>query len=233
VSELETLIQLQEQDKTIARLETEAARIPRQLEAIQAAVAGARKTVETIRAKLDTARKELRARERDVDDIGAKRVKAESRLYEVKTNVEYTAVLTEIETIKANKARVEEEMLGLMEQQEALTGDIREAETRVRTVEEQARRDEAVAREKLATIERDLGGARERRAGLARELPVGRLGEYERILRARGGIALAPVTSASVCGGCRVTIRPQALQELRTGDLGHCESCGRFLYWQE
>jgi predicted nucleic acid-binding Zn-ribbon protein len=36
-----------------------------------------------------------------------------------------------------------------------------------------------------------------------------------------------------VCGGCRVTIRPQAIQELRSATLMRCESCGRYLYWSE
>jgi predicted nucleic acid-binding Zn-ribbon protein len=31
-----------------------------------------------------------------------------------------------------------------------------------------------------------------------------------------------------------VSIRPQAIQELRAGSgLMLCESCGRYLYWQE
>jgi predicted nucleic acid-binding Zn-ribbon protein len=45
---------------------------------------------------------------------------------------------------------------------------------------------------------------------------------------------VAAVSSAAVCGGCRVSIRPQAIQELRAArGLMVCESCGRYLYWQE
>src|SRR5215475_3491443 len=224
--ELQTLIHLQSFDARIAGLEAEAARLPKQIEAIQASVAEAKKAVETIKGRLDAARKELRAKEKDLDDIGVKRGKSESRLYEVKTNVEYTAVLTEIETIKSQKAQTEEEMLGLMERQETLAGDIREAETRLRTREQQAKQDEAAVRQKLAAVETELGGVRGERASLARELPSGVLGDYERILKARAGVAVVPVTSAAICGGCRVTIRPQAIQELRAGDaLMRCESC--------
>jgi len=65
-------------------------------------------------------------------------------------------------------------------------------------------------------------------------LPAGLLASYDRISKARGGVAVAVVTAAAVCGGCRVGIRPQAIQELRTGSaLMLCESCGRYLYWQE
>jgi hypothetical protein len=234
VSELQTLIHLQEYDARIAGLEAEVARLPKQIEALQASLVEAKKAVDAIKARLDTTRKELRAKEKDLDDIGVKRAKSEARLYEVKTNTEYSAVLAEIENIKALKARTEEEILALMERQESLALEIREAEARHRTREEQARRDEAVIRQKLAAAEQELEGVRGERASLARELPRGVLGDYERILKARGGLAIAAVTSAAVCGGCRVGIRPQAVQELRAAqDLLHCESCGRFLFWQE
>ena len=68
----------------------------------------------------------------------------------------------------------------------------------------------------------------------ARELPPRLLVDYERIYRARAGVAVAAVISGAICGGCRMSIRPQALQELRTATtLSNCENCGRFLYWQD
>ena len=234
MSELKTLVHLQEFDTKVAALETDAARLPKQIEAIHASVAEAKKAVETIKARLDAARKDLRSREKDLDDIAVKRSKSEARLYEVKTNVEYTAVLAEIENIKAQKAQTEEEILALMERQESLAGEIREAEARLKTRDEQGKRDEIVVREKLAAVEKELTGVRSERITLASAVPRNVLTDYERILKARGGLAIAPVTASAICGGCRVTIRPQAIQELKAATtLLHCESCGRYLYWQE
>jgi predicted nucleic acid-binding Zn-ribbon protein len=235
VTDLQTLIAVQEQDTRIAGLEADAARFPREIEAIQAALAEAGQAVETVKRRLDAAKKELRAKEKDLDDIAVKRGKSEARLYEVKTNVEYSAVLAEIESIKGLKARTEEEILGLMERQETLASEIREAEARYRQREEQGRRDETTIRQKLAAVQQELTVARAERATLAREVPRNVLADYERILKARGGLGVAAVTSTSVwCGGCRVSIRPQAVQELRSGQaLLHCESCGRFLYWRD
>jgi len=234
VTDLKALISLQDLDTKIGGLEAEAARLPKQIEAIHQAQAEAKKAVDTVKARLDTARKDLRAREKDLDDIAVKRTKSEARLYEVKTNVEYSAVLTEIENIKAQKAQTEEEILALMERQEALAVEIREAETRLRARDEQGKRDEGMVREKLAAVERELEGIRAQRATLTNDVPRNILTDYDRILKARGGLAIAPVSASAICGGCRVTIRPQAVQELKQATtLLHCESCGRFLYWQE
>jgi len=233
MSELETLVHLQEYDSRIQSLEAEAARLPREIDALQDRLAEARRALETARARLEATRKELRARERDLDDIAVKRARSEARLYEVKTNQEYSAVLAEIEAIKAQKARTEEEILALMERQEALAQEVREAEARLRAREEQVRREEAELRRRLAAVQAELEGVRGERASLSRELPRPLLVDYERVLRARGGLAVAPVTATGACGGCRVAVRPQALVELRTGALHRCESCGRYLYWQE
>ena len=231
-SELQTLIHLQEYDTRIAGLEAEANRLPKRIEAIQTSVAEARAAVEAVTGRVDTTRKNLRAKEKDLEVVAAKRGKAEAHLWEVKTNKEYSLVLVEIEDIKQEKARTEEEILALMEMQERLATEVREAETRLKTREEQGGQDESVVRQRLAAVEAELTGLRGERATLAREVPPSLLADYERILKARGGLAITPLT-AGVCGGCRVTIRPQAIQELRGATLIRCESCGRYLYWHE
>lgn len=233
--QLQTLIELQAFDARISALDAEAARLPKQIESIQTSLADARKQVETIKARLDAIRKDLRLKEKDLEVISAKRSKLEARLYEVKTNKEYSAALLEIEESKQEKAKTEEEILALMELQERLNVEIREAEARFKSRQEQATQDEAVVRTKLAAVEQELGVVRTERTSRAKDIPAGLLADYDRLLRARHGVAVAAVTAAAFCGGCRVSIRPQAIQELRSAitAMMRCESCGRYLYWQE
>lgn len=233
-AQLLTLIDLQTFDARIAALEAEAARLPKQIDAIHAALADAKKTLDTVKARVDTTRKDLRTKEKDLEVVTAKRQKAEARLWEVKNNTEYSAVLAEIEAIKQEKAKGEEEILALMELQEKLAVDLRDAEARFKQREAQAQQDEAVIRKKLAEVERELAVVRGERDSRARELPKPLLADYEKILKARAGVAVVAVSSAAICGGCRVAIRPQAIQELKkaSGPM-LCESCGRYLYWQD
>jgi predicted nucleic acid-binding Zn-ribbon protein len=233
-SQLLTLIDLQGFDTRLAALEAEAARLPKQIEAIHAALAEAKKALDLVKTKADTTRKDLRTKEKDLEVVTAKRTKAEGRLWEVKNNTEYSAVLSEIEAIKQEKAQGEEEILGLMELQERLAAESREAESRLKAREEQARQDESVVRKKLAAVETELASLRADRDSRARELPRPLLADYEKILKARSGVAVASVTSSAVCSGCRVSIRPQAIQELKAAQAPMlCENCGRYLYWQD
>ena len=230
--QLQTLINLQAIDTRIAALDADAARLPKEIAAIHAAVEEAKKHVDQTKTRLDAARKDQRAKEKDLEVVQAKRSKNEARLYEVKTNKEYSAVLTEIEEIKQEKARMEEEVLVLMEAQERLTGEIREAETRFKQREGEGRGQEATLKEQLRGIETELAAVRTERKELAAQLPAPILADYDRILRARAGLALVPVAKPNFCGACRMTITPQRLQELRAqSSLIPCESCGRYLYW--
>jgi predicted nucleic acid-binding Zn-ribbon protein len=230
-AQLRTLIDLQALDTRIAGLEGDLARLPRELDAIRTAVDEAKKAVETGKAQLEAARKSQRAKEKDLDDNRIKRQKYEGQLYQVKTNKEYSAVLAEIEEVKQEKARIEEEILSLMEQQERFAVDVKDAETRFRAREAEGRIEEARIAEKLRLAETDLALVRSERAQVARELPPVVLADYDKILRHRG-VAVVEVTKPNFCGGCHVTMTPQRLQELRQQNaLIHCESCGRYLYW--
>ncbi len=230
--QLQALIDLQVLDSRLAEVSAEMAKLPPQIAATQASVAEAAKAIETLKTKLDTTRKEIRFKEKDLEVSAAKRARAEARLYEVKTNKEYSAVLVEIEDIKQEKAGIEEEILTLMERQERLALEVREAEAKLAAREAQARGEEAEARQRLATLEADLAALQADREALARQLPLDLLASYERLLRHRANLALAPVLPGGICGGCRVSLPPQAFQELKQqSSLRTCENCGRYLYW--
>lgn len=230
---LKTLIALQALDTRIGGLEAEAAKLPRDIEAVRARTAEAKKQVDAAKASLDTARKETRAKEKDLEDNQVKRQKFEGQLYQVKTNKEYSAVLSEIEEVKQQKSRIEEEILTLMERQERLAGEIKDAEARLKAAETEGATAEKSLRERLAAVEAELGGVKGERAGATRGLPANLLADYDRLLRARAGLAIVPVLKPNLCGACRMTVTPQRLQELRAQNaLLACESCGRYLYWQ-
>jgi hypothetical protein len=233
--ELQRLIDLQDLDTRIAGLERDAARLPGEIDAIQAGVAQLRAQLEAARGRLDVARKSIRSKEKDLEYSAAKRTRAEARLWEVKTNKEYSAVLVEIDEIKQEKSRIEEEILSLMELGERLSAEIHDTEAQVQAREAQGRTDEERVRGRLAAVETELAQLRAARASLARGVSPSVLAEYEKVLRARGGLAVAQVLVPSqTCAGCRMAIRPQALLEIRAGShLVACESCGRYLYWRD
>ena len=75
---------------------------------------------------------------------------------------------------------------------------------------------------------------------LARKVPrefagtidAGTLGQYERILKKWGRIAITEV-NGEFCGVCNMQLRPQIINEAKLQkNLVFCENCARMLYAQ-
>jgi predicted nucleic acid-binding Zn-ribbon protein len=230
---LQRLQELQVLDSRVAGLERKLEAIPGRIQTIRDTLQQAKAAVDAVRSKLDGARKDMRTKEKDLEYQATQRKKLEAKLYEVKTNKEYSAVLAEIESAKVEKGRIEEEVLALMEAQERLTREIAEADRRLARQGEDARAQEAAATEELRALEEDVAGIRGERDSLAREFPRDLLAQYTRLLRGRGGLAVALVGSNGICSGCRVSLTPQRFNEVRqSSQIFVCENCGRFLYYQ-
>ena len=59
------------------------------------------------------------------------------------------------------------------------------------------------------------------------------LSTYEKILAARGGLAVVNLSGTS-CGGCGASIPMQIVAEIRAKVKTHrCDVCGRFLYGEK
>ena len=114
-----------------------------------------------------------------------------------------------------------------------LIHEVVEGEARLRPQEAEAKVQEAAAAEELRALEADLETARSERESVARDVPRDILGQYGRLLKVRGGLAVALVGSNGICSGCRVTLTPQRFNEVRqSSQIFVCENCGRFLYYQ-
>ena len=230
---LQRLQELQVLDSRVAGLERKLEAIPIRIQGIRDGLQQAKAGVDAIRTKLDGARKDIRTKEKELEYQAAQRKKLEAKLYEVKTNKEYSAALAEIESAKVEKDRIEEEILALMELQERLGREAVEADARLRPQEAEAKVQEAAAAEELRALEVDVEAARSERETVVRDVPRDLLAQYGRLLKGRGGLAVALVGSNGICSGCRVTLTPQRFNEVRQSSLILvCENCGRFLYYQ-
>jgi hypothetical protein len=109
--------------------------------------------------------------------------------------------------------------------QSALDG----AEQRIQDIEgEQAPLREAVEAERQV-LERELVGARQARAGLARHVDARLLQKYERVRSRRRGPAVFALHRFA-CGSCDTAIPTQRRAGMLAGTIEVCESCGVLLY---
>ncbi len=228
--DLKKLIRLQAVDLAIQELRATTGAFPAKSRALDEklnnAVAGVEQAKDAIKNNL-SGRKELESK---VADLEAKISKYRDQLMSVKTNVEYKAMVKEIEYSQEAISSEEDQILARMEQSEALAQDLKTAETVLnedeKTVQTERVRLEEVNRQDTATLEAYL----EERTSLEKDIAEDLLSRYERVRNARGGIAIASVRDEA-CAVCNVRLRPQVFQEVRRNDnIITCESCRRILY---
>ena len=125
---LDKLLELQKMDTMIARLEAEAQVIPQQIQTLETRLTGSRAGLNQSRTEADQIQKDRRAKERELDDATLNIRKKQARLFEIKTNEEYSAVLKEIEVVKQKSSKLEEEILEFLERADGTAKAVAEAE---------------------------------------------------------------------------------------------------------
>jgi predicted nucleic acid-binding Zn-ribbon protein len=231
LTSLAALIALQSIDSAAEASRRRLADLPRAEQAIDADIAGAASGLEAARAKLQDSQAGRRALEKDVAAIDARLARFEDHKAAVKTNQEYTALLHEIATAKAEKDALEERILFAMEDADRFAADVKASEGRLA----HATREGDLARVKLraerGTLEADLARLTGQRADQQAKTEPRALALYEQLLKGRRGVAVALMTGET-CTACHVRLRPHVTQLIRRNEeIVQCESCQRILYF--
>ncbi len=231
--ELSKLIEVQELDKVIQEVTGELERLPEELKAeeaflneLKAQQAAHLQEVENLQAQ----RRNTEAETAEMED-GIK--KSRARLMEIKSNIEYRAMIKEIAFKEDQRDKQETRVLEIMEQMEAQKQALAEIEARIQERQAAlAQRSEEVAAV-VKKLDERLAGLEEQRKKLRKTVPAQLLKRYEFIRQRRNGTAIAPVVEG-VCFGCHMNILPQQFIDLQKGvEILQCPHCQRILYWQE
>ena len=230
-SDVKAAIRLQEVDNQAAGLSKEVAALPKHIAQIESKLAGSARRVLLDKAALLAKGMERKRLEGEIQSQTQKISKLRDQMLAAKNNDQYKAFQNEIEFCEMEIRKHEDRTLELMSESEPLDKNVKAAEAALAEEKRQVDAEKAEAREKTAADEKILAELQARRAQIATEVTPSILKEYNRLRKARRGIAVAEVVDGR-CMGCHIGVRPQFMQELRRGDkVMFCESCGRILVY--
>ena len=109
--QLKNLIELQQIDLKIIDLNNLIGDIPTRIAAAELPLNDSQRALRAGKEKLESLEKRKRDRERALDETGEKVRKLKARTSEIKTNKEYQALLTEIESVEKEQYAVEDGIL--------------------------------------------------------------------------------------------------------------------------
>lgn len=232
LQDLERLVELQGLDAEIAELDAAAAAIPVQIRMMDLQLAQAKAALDAATAEVERLQKLRRQKERDLDETSRELKKRQGRLFEIKTNVEYTAVLKEVEGLKQKISALEEEVLACFDDIDSAVKIRDQEEAKIRVTQAEFLKNKQQREGELRELQGRLSILRKTREGRSVGVEASLLQLYLRLLKSRDGLAVAQVINRS-CEGCHVTITPQLYLEVRrNAELHTCEGCGRILYWK-
>jgi len=229
---LTALLQLQEIDRQIFRVQSELKRLPVEREAKKA-------EFERKKARIDELRREaqlLRVRIKELDDLATQsRQRMRKVEHEAASARQDMALLVafqhEIRTLKKDIGAAEEEGVGLIDKADALDADVKsQSEALSADLELFAQfnanveKEVAAARTKIAELEG------QRRTRTHARVPEEALALYTRLLGAREGLAIADLEGRT-CQGCFMEIPTNMVVRVNRGtELVQCPSCDRILH---
>ena len=227
---LRTLLSVQSLDRKLAELEERRDEIPR----VKAEVSREITALEEERADreqvLEQVRLDRRRHEGELEMQQEHLARYERQLNDVKTNVAYSALLTEIQGTRRAIGELEDEILEEMERRETIEARIAEIGSEL----EQKRTDAAdrlrELEEELGFVQREMAALESRRTGMVDDVEPGLYRLYDRLRRGRRFPALVALRGQA-CGACHERLPPQVVREItHYGSLHPCENCGVLVY---
>ena len=232
-TQLELLVRLQSCDSAILRAQRIQENHPREIKLLEEALEKEREAIRNQLKRFEEVKKRRVAREQDLALEEEKINKAKQRLTAVKTNKEYQAALKEIEILEGQTSKIEEEILTIMEEADALkiNHDTREEQVKLREkeVEEKKRKLEKEIAECTQLIEEQ----QKTKEALLAQIASDVLDFYQRIKQKRAELTVVAAEN-SCCLGCHMNIPPQLFNEIKKCQkIIVCPHCSRILYWEK
>lgn len=223
------LLVVQEYDTLIRQMKRELQDIPlrqqseeSRLKTHKAAVAAAEEALKAQQSALKQQELEAQAQK---EKIG----KLRSQQMNLKTNKEFKAMESEIQSAYAGISSTEDLEIQLMEKIENAKACLREQQAQLDAESKSVNEDVAALQSRAAGIQAELVQLDAKRKEAAAAIEQDWLTQYERIF-ARKDVALVPL-SDGICGGCHMKLPPYIAHETRRRTaMVSCTNCGRLLY---
>ncbi len=231
--QLQQLIELQNLDDEIADRRKSLAEIPLQVDGRRAELEERKKILTSAEEELSALQKKRRGIESEVQKENDHMKKAKVKLPAIKTNKEYTAILSEVAAAKEKVSRLEDEELAIMETLEEKEKEF----PRIKKIYEE---EDVGFREyknkkdaELDRIKQELSARLADRENISGQLAAAIMQRYEKVAGSREGKAVVSLRG-NICQGCFRQILPQMVIDVKVGaSIQQCSNCIRFLYWDD
>lgn len=229
--DLTLVVRLQVIDNRITELEQEISALPKHVREIEKKLDSHKRKLEADRAALTANQSDRKRFEQEVQVHQQKISKLKDQMLDAKTNEQYRAFMKEIEYCEAEVRKAEDRILDLMGESEPLEKNVKAAEVALKAEQAEVDGEKREVEQRTGEDKRALEVLQTERKSVVEGVTPGVYADYQRIRKARGGIAVAEAVDGR-CSCCHMALRLQYYQDLKKNDqVMPCESCRRILYY--
>ena len=230
---LAQLLKLQKLDLTIRSLGHQLQQISKKNKVLDDKVAPQRDNLEAVRKEIVMLDDRSSSLTETLENLDEKERKQKLKIPEVRSNDEYSALLREMDAVKRERDKTENQSLEDMERLEELKKSLPELEEALAEAEKTISSERKEVDSERTGLEDELIKVKEERKTLEKEMSPGWFRKYTSIAAQRNGLAVVSVKSQT-CQGCFMGIRPKLVQDLHYDEeVVFCEGCSRILYLEE
>lgn len=231
--QLELLWELQRIDSALRDIKEDRERYPKEMKRLDERCRIEKERIQKEREKTELLEKERRQKEQHLSSQQDKIKRSEGRMFEVKTNKEYQALLSEIEGFKESKSREEEDILRLLDEIDEVKKNLAKWEKEAAATLEKIEAERKVIQGKIAHDDAGWKRQIERREVVSKQIESRLAKLYDKLKEKRRGVGVVDVKNET-CQGCFLNIPPQMYNEVQKNNaLIQCPNCNRILYWEE
>jgi len=204
-----------------------------QVRSLQSALEAKKEECQLTKLQSDRLELELKTRDQEVSKLRAS-------LNAAKTNKEYAAVLTQLNTTRADNSKIEGQILELMKAVEVDEGECENIRKQIEEQKQELEQTRKKVESSVAEHEAEINKIQAEWNEVAKSIPKKALEVFNRVAETYDGEAVAMIEqqegrgAAYSCGGCYMGVPAESVNVLMTkDDIIRCPNCTRILVLNE
>jgi predicted nucleic acid-binding Zn-ribbon protein len=229
-AQIEILASLQTVDREIKEKTERKKDLLAALEAKEKEMRAKKHEIDALTANFSEKEKLRSEKDRFFQDEGKKAMEKRMRMNRIKNIKELQALQREIDLMRQGNGELEEELIRIMQEIDAIKAQIQSKESEMAAMQEEWNNKQKELEEQIHSIDEAVSEAGTRRQTIASQVARDLISRYELIFSRRGGTAVVEV-NAGICQGCFMNIPPQLWNEIIRNEKVHlCPSCQRIVF---
>lgn len=231
--DLNMLLKLQIIDYDLGELERSKEYLPDMMENLSREVSETKEQYQSAVDELEQCHITEKKLELEIGTRDADLQKFQQQMMSIKTNKEYDALVSQIDTAKGQINTNQTTLNQTKERIDELEKNTVEFKDKAAKVEGSNTKQLTVLQEKIDSIGEKVSSKENERKNVSSKIMKRTLAIYERVRKGKGRAAVV-VVKKRACGSCYKALTPRNVQEIKKRDkIYTCENCGCLMFWDD